>query len=380
MKKRYNIKFHVEKSQSTDGQGNYVLTGSDIELGDAGLYITQTNGWSLKPEHLTGLDVVKIDSSKLDNKSIYRYPKLSLPRQKVDLLKERFNLKVVRNKDKADYHVVSMKLLSTMFTFPWGAHYSYKELWQTFKGWKDKNLLSTSGLEKCRQILEGVDQNALFVFNNNGYHRYFSETKLEKFYDAVRDTYKDIEPPNSRAIVIESTNIQAYKDIFSSNNIIYDAQLLDIIDEDLAVIDNSQYEQVESMITSSDRDNRNLAVEMIANCNINKSFDVASGLYWWHYHSFKDTDHWNSVNVKAMREQLKGYEGGHEKGNIYSYNSYIQTLAEDGKLTKFVVDKTRKYLLDNFLSSYVGKQSQVFTVDLKDLKITDKFKNQIVDE
>ena len=87
-----------------------------------------------------------------------------------------------------------------------------------------------------------------------------------------------------------------------SNKLIMDGQLLDIIDEDLAVIDNTQYDQIENMIKSSDRDNRNMAVEMIANCNINKSFDVVSGIYWWHYDWFKDTDHWNSVNVKSLQK------------------------------------------------------------------------------
>ena len=159
-----------------------------------------------------------------------------------------------------------------------------------------------------------------------------------------------------------------------------DGQLLDIIDEDLAVIDNTQYDQIENMIKSSDRDNRNMAVEMIANCNINKSFDVVSGIYWWHYDWFKDTDHWNSVNVKAMRQQLKDYEGGHSNSGIWSYNAYIERLANDGKLTKFAVDKTREKLMKDFLGSYVGPTANVFSVDLDNLKLKEKFETQVIDE
>jgi hypothetical protein len=48
-------------------------------------------------------------------------------------------------------------------------------------------------------------------------------------------------------------------------------------------------------------DNRALALEMLANCNIDKSFDVVSGIYWWYYDWLKTANNWNTVNVKAMR-------------------------------------------------------------------------------
>ena len=49
---------------------------------------------------------------------------------------------------------------------------------------------------------------------------------------------------------------------------------------------------------------RSIALEMLANCNVNKSFDVVSGLYyWWHYDWCKNTNNWNTVNVKALRNR-----------------------------------------------------------------------------
>ena len=64
---------------------------------------------------------------------------------------------------------------------------------------------------------------------------------------------------------------------------VYDSQICNIIDAELAVIENTEYDNIKNMITSADMENRSLTIEMLANCNIEKSFDVVSGLYYWHY-------------------------------------------------------------------------------------------------
>ena len=83
---------------------------------------------------------------------------------------------------------------------------------------------------------------------------------------------------------------------------------------------------------------------------------------------------WNTINVKSFRAQMKKYEGGASMSSIHCYNKYLQCLAEDGKLTKFAVDKTRKKLLDEFLSSSVGKSSEVFQVNFESLDIKEEYK------
>jgi hypothetical protein len=132
-----------------------------------------------------------------------------------------------------------------------------------------------------------------------------------------------------------------------------------------------------AMITSSDIDNRTLGVEMLANCNIEKSFNIVSDLYWWYYDFIKDTNNWNSVNVKSLRNRMKSYEGGHNTANIYSFNAYLNQLAKDGKLTRFAVDKTREKLYKTLISTICGNTSQVFKVDLENLYIADELENMI---
>ena len=382
MKKFYQIQLNFDEGVTKDARGKHVLS-TGISLSDEGLFITNTNSWQITADDIKDCNIlVNTNTVNFQDKSLYRYPKLNLPRQKVDLLKERFNLKVVRNKDKADYHVISNKFLNGIFNTHWDTAITFKELYNVFNTWKENNLLSEIGLGICRDILE-LDRDAMFHVHRPGY--YYGRSNEKGWDDFCDDIIRPIREAkeaysSNRVFFVKGQDVKIFNDLIGSNKLIMDGQVLDIVDEDLAVIDNSQYENIENMITSGDMDNRNIAVEMIANCNINKSFDVVSGLYWWHYDWFKNTEHWNSVNVKAMRQQLKDYEGGHSNSGIWSYNAYIERLANDGKLTKFAVDKTREKLMKDFLGSYVGPTANVFSVDLDNLKLKEKFETQVIDE
>ena len=179
-----------------------------------------------------------------------------------------------------------------------------------------------------------------------------------------------------RHIILKPNQFKDFNDVINSKAVVaFDTDISAIIYSDLAVISNEEYDRIEAMATSNDIDNRTLVLEMLANCNIEKSFDVVSGIYWWHYDWLKDTNNWNTVNVKAIRMLLKKYEGGHNISNLYSFNAYIKNLYEDRKLTKFAIDKTREKLLNTLLSPSVGPGSQVFKVALENLVLTDKYNN-----
>ena len=178
--------------------------------------------------------------------------------------------------------------------------------------------------------------------------------------------------------ILPKKSAEAFDNLLqSTSQIVFDTDISNIIDGELAVIENDKYEDIEKMILSTDIDNRSLAVEMMANCNIEKSFDVVSGLYYWKYDWFKSTNNWNSVNVKAMRNRLKAYEGVHNTSTIYSFNNYLSLLAKDRKLTRFAVDRSRQQLLNTLLGPIVGDSSDIFKVDLDNLYIVDKIEENI---
>ena len=127
------------------------------------------------------------------------------------------------------------------------------------------------------------------------------------------------------------------------------------------------------MILSSDKDNRSLALEMLANCNINKSFDVVSGIYYWYIEYLRDTTNWNSVNVKAFRKKMHKYENGSELSHVGSYDRYIKLLTEDNKLTTFAVDSTKEKFYKNVLTKLVSRDHSAFNIKIEDVELSNKY-------
>ena len=161
---------------------------------------------------------------------------------------------------------------------------------------------------------------------------------------------------------------------------IFDTDVCNIIDADLAVLETNQLDDILKMVHSTNRDDRTLALEMLSNCNVDKSFDIVSNIFYWEYDWIKDTNNWNTINVKSLRSRMKAFEGNSSNSSIYSYNNYIKQLIACDKLTKFAVDYTRQKLYKNILGSLVGKRADVFSVGLESLKLKEDFMNNILNE
>ena len=401
MRKRYRLDVRVqEKNIHKDKQGNFLLHGESIALVEKGFWLGRSDGWNINRKDLENLglsSLLTIDSTDIKEKSFYRYPELNLPRQKMDLLKDKYKIKVTRSLDKADYHIMSYKLIDKLIEYSWSRDINFTAIYHLFVKLREENLLHESCLNKFRKIIETVPRDSMINLHfSHEFHHYQSSSikadpKREKYLDKLEkliEEYNKGTHNGGRDMIIGDSSAKNREDdvekfmslMDDKDKLVLDTTMIEIIDEGLAIIDNDEYERVEQMIKSDDRENRTLAVEMLANCNVNKSFDVVSGVYYWHYDWFKDCSNWNTINVKSFRAQMKKYEGGASMSSIHCYNKYLQCLAEDGKLTKFAVDKTRKKLLDEFLSSSVGKSSEVFQVNFESLDIKEEYKKQIVND
>ena len=342
--------------------------------------IHTSNSWYLNKQDLisVGLPTIKKETFTLQDKKIYRFPKLDLPRQKVDLLKEKFNCKVIRDPNKADVHVVSSKFFSNLFVRQYGLSVPVADMFKMLKTFKEKNNLFTDkALESINDFLAAVPKNAVVMYScKTGWSR---SINVDPVYSIIKDYENDFLNDRNNNWLLPEENCKSYNDIvFSTATIVLDTDICDIIDQDLAVLTSDQYNEIEQMVKNNDIDNRSLALEMLANCNINKSFDVVSGLYFWWYDHLKNTTNWQTANVKTFRKRMSSYEGNHDSHSVYSYNKYIKSLAEDDKLTVFALNKTKEKLHNVFLNKMVGPASDVFKVDLESIYINQNLTDQII--
>jgi len=356
------------------------LLADAIKLEETGVYIGTTNGWTLDKQLVDTVLPKRPDVINIQDKKLYRWPHLDLPRQKVDLLKDKFNCKVIRNVDKADIEIISMNGMRKLVEMDWHASFSYSGMYNFLSFLKSADILTKSSLDKCRDILEGIPKESRISITRD--HPWNIDSAGELFQTSkIINKYLDSNRPKGvgrEAIVKGKDKIDTYHHIINtSSQVVFDVDINNIIDEDLAVSKNTELEKIQQMISSSDRDNRSLALEMLANCNVNKSFDVVSIIYYWYYDWLKDTNNWNTVNVKALKAKMKAFEGGGSTSSIYSYNNYIKNLVEHDKLTKFAIDDTRKRLYKHILLNLVGTDNEVavFNVDIDSLVL----KNELIE-
>jgi hypothetical protein len=384
MKKRYQVNWNQSEDNITIVNGKCKLKASAFDVMTAGTWVGHSNHYGITVEDkiMIGVDFKTPDTFTIQDKTIYRFPKLDLPRQKVDLLKEKYNVKVIRDPDKADIHVISDKLFDNIIDYTWQTSSTFLHFFKVLKKLKEDDHLTTGALAKIRDIMETVGTDSMVKLENKYSYRhnsYSNPNATSIFLEVINGLWLNEEVNMSKDIIIADKNIQDFLDIKNSTaTILYDTDVIGIIDGQLAIIENDEYNGIRKMIVSNDKDNRSLALEMLANCNVDKSYDVVSGIFYWEYDWLKDTNNWNSVNVKALRKRMKPYQGGPCTSNIYAYNNYINSLIKDNKLTKFALDETRKKLYHEVLGSLVGNNADVFNVSFDNLNLKESLIEKLI--
>ena len=383
MKKRFIVTLTRSEDQVTMVNGKYKLNASAFNIVNAGTWIARSDNYAMTSNEKVklGIDFKTPDTFSIKDKTMYRFPKLDLPRQKVDLLKEKHNVKVIRDPNKADIHVISDKLFDSLLDFTWQLSSTFSHFFSVLKTLKDNDHLTDKALEKVKDIISIVGPDSMIrLARNYNYrsHTTLNADKVDRFIDKMDVLWDNEVIDENKDIIIADDNLQSFIDLKSNTAItLYDTDIVSIIDDQLAIIDNTEYDMIQKMITSDDKENRSLALEMLANCNVDKSYDVVTGIFYWEYHWLKDTNNWNSVNVKALRKRLKAYQGGPYTATIYAYNKYINCLVKDNKLTKFAIDKTRVKLYDMVLGELVGSEANVFKVKFENLELKESLIEKI---
>ena len=376
-KKHYKLDITVSAQDSTWANGKERLGVGCFSLKEDGYYFGRAKSWYPNDEEIALLNIVTSDKTvDLQDKKIYRYPNLELPRQKVDLLKTKFNVKIIRDAELADIHIVSDKLILNLLTLDWSKALSYAQMFEVFNTLKQNDQLTESGLNKCKELLSTIEKDAYIHVSVCKDYRYTSPVG-----DTINDKLSDFDYDGSRDMIVRDDNMVLYNQLRNATALIVkDVEINKIISEDLAVISEEQFEQVSKMITSQDRDNRTLAVEMLANCNVEESFDIVSFLFFWYYDWFKDTNNWNNINVKTLRKRLEKFSGSKDTNRQWAYDQYITLLHEENKITDFIVQKTIKKMYDSVLKNTFGCKNTVFSIDMDSIYLVDKFKNSIIEK
>ena len=126
--------------------------------------------------------ISKFDKNNLQDASFYRTPKLELPQAKVQLLKDKYNIQVVRDKEKADYIITSDKYFESLTEYHWYSFYSGSDIKEIYLP-KIKAYVSEFIYDKICHFVDHVIKEDGFIYIDNRLHYTSNNTLREAFSD-----------------------------------------------------------------------------------------------------------------------------------------------------------------------------------------------------
>ena len=299
---------------------------------------------------------VDVTLKDVQDKSFYRYPKLALPRMKVDLLKEKASIKVVRDKDTADYKIISDKYLESLTEYSWNNTYKAGDLLAKLEANSAHFTINT--YDTLKTLFEDNPDDLFVVKDGWSYSRSFTFTT-------------DVPYHTSNYRYVSEENIQEFEDIIKSTNLVLDKTINGLIYEDMHALTKEEYLNARNMIKSEDMENRVLVLELLSNCNLNKSFDYVALLFYFYYDYLKDAKNWNSVNVKTLRKSMEDFQPGYSNSTYGQYyDNFLRKLLQHDHMTEFAFKEVARYTFHNVVKKSMGLQAEsMFTIDLDAIKL-----------
>lgn len=305
-----------------------------------------------------------VNLTSIKNKSFYRFPKLALPREKVEILKNKHNISIVRDKDKADYLIVSKTYINSL---------SDRIYTRIIKNNNDlsffvsdyKDYFNTESYNDILNFLSILNPDDIII-TRSLYYRSSLEYLLDGWNNMLKADWV--------------TRISLDVDYLKKNKhkIVYDSDLYEYINDELNVMNYQSYVTVKKMLNN--KSEINFGLDLMANCNLDKSFQYIAILFYFYYEKIRYASNFNAVNVKSLRTALDKYVPTNTNTRSqYLYAKFLETTIEDGKFTKFIFEETIRFMFHNLVAKELNlnKEDSIFTLDPKAIKINPNYLEKI---
>lgn len=387
MSKLFIINMDVARYYSTTNK-HVRIQKEDIEFKSKGIYMGEHHWQAGKTRAGEVLSkIVQRDIDWSTHLTMYRYSNLSLSRDKLSLMKEKYGTRVVRDRDSADVNVISEKTIEKIIS----ADLYYGSMWSV-KTFINKKLpqLSTVLTTEAHEYLEGLVVHLKpddMIYGGDRYNSWntsdeFQESPLKYFTESDKDTWMS-ERTSNGACYISNDNLYIWRSLNDPNKtFVSDVYVNEVCSEDSIALDWEQYENIKKMLGATSED-KSIAMTLMANCKIEESKTALGLLFYHHGDSMKGTNVWNQVAFKTLRKQFDHYViGGWNAAHTSTFSSLIKKLAEDNALTEEAMKHICQLVFDKVLHSGCGftKDDCAFEMKLEDVRLTKHYKDKLVRE
>lgn len=386
-KKIFNLTFNVEKYYDTTDK-SAVIQKDDIQFKSKGIYIAQHH-WNGGKERSSDIinQITQRDIDWTNVKTMYRFPNLSLSRDKLSLLKDKYGSKVVRDQAKADVCIISNKTVEKLIS----ADMYYGGTW-TVKQFIEKkmpelrNVMTAEAYIHLQGMLDHL-QDDWYIHGPDRYNSWdasdeFNESPLLYFTDNDDICWRSNESMQG-CLYIANKDLPSFKAINDPNKVfLSDVYVNQVCSEDSITLDWEQYENIKKMLSAT-REDKAVAMTLMANCKIEESKTVL-GLLFYHYaDQMKGTPTWNQVAFKTLRKQFDHYQiGGWNSCHTNTFSQLIQKLAEDNALTEDAMKHVCQLVFERVLADGCGfnREDCAFEMNLEDVRLTQQYKDKLIKE
>jgi hypothetical protein len=311
----------------------------------------------------------KINALDLKDSSFYRTPNLALPQTKMQLLKEKYNIKVIRDKAKADYIITSYNYIENAIQSNWRNVYKAKNVKDIYLD-KIKNYLSSTALHNVIEFLNHViAQDGYIMISLDWPYKFKTQSKaaFKSIDDLDGFKYETIKDYNMINFMLNNVN-----------NVVFDKDMIDFCNEDSIILTPEDCKSISQMIKSEDEVTIALALEMMANCNIEKSYDKIALIFAFYENTIRYATNWNTVNIKSLRKQMSDIKpiNVNNLNSGHGYNRLIKTLYKKKRLNNFVMSAISNKMCKTILNNIgLTHDTSVFDIKPKDLKLKSEYIN-----
>jgi hypothetical protein len=393
LKNLYTLTFEKNVLNYNGINGYSMKDNNCISLKLGGKFLFTSHGYgdrpNIKEEVLKTLQNNKeITKDYLLNNvnSMYRFPKLTLSRDKLSSLQEDCNFKVVRNRDKADMWVISDKTLEdiTSMTYRDGYHpITILTLLNKYAS-KFQNNENTVFINDLILRIQQMDEDAIIIQEQNWYHDedetstdYVTFVKMSKELEDLKGISKN------RGYIHFINDYNIYKElVINSAKIVVDTHINKLCVEDSVAFDKDDFERLNQLLKSGDKENINIALSLMANCNVEESKTVLSLIFAYYSENMKNAKVWNHVNFKYLRKMYERYINMSLSNWGSTYDHLIKCMCEDKCLnmwsSRYIANSMFVNVLQNNCGAFTSES--VFVINIESLQLKDEYKDKITND
>ena len=312
-------------------------------------------------------------------RTLYRYPNLSLSRDKVAFYCQNNDLKVIRNKDAADIRVISEKGIEKLMEYHWS-----------------KKLVTPSKLIKiienhtaafetkadqlhCISIIKDIDEDEMIDIDSIT-RRFYHADSWEHTISPMLD---DIKKSNTKSInwLVLAKNLEMFNEFINPTfKWILDENCNKLMSADSVALDDKSFIQIKDMLKGGTPDDRAVAMNLMCNCDIETSKTYLAMLFFHFGDSMKGTKPWNTVGFKALRKGFQKYYDNTSYSYQHSsrYEKLIGMLIEDNALTVPAMEHVLDLLFEDVVKKATGlNTSKAFKLERSSISLTPDFRAKV---